>query len=90
MGERASVGRARSGRSFRCSRNAGVSSGQNGRWHVVQPSSVVQCVKTAAFTTRHRLHLPKKVSLEALTTAVEPNTVATANLVGKFTKIRTG
>ena len=36
-----------------------------------------------------RLDLPRKVSLEAFTKAVEPNAVATAKLVGKFTKIRT-
>jgi Raf kinase inhibitor-like YbhB/YbcL family protein len=36
-----------------------------------------------------RLDLPRKVSLEAFTKAVEPNALATAKLVGKFTKIRT-
>jgi Raf kinase inhibitor-like YbhB/YbcL family protein len=36
-----------------------------------------------------RLDLPKKVSLEAFTSAVEPQTLATARLVGRFTKIRT-
>jgi Raf kinase inhibitor-like YbhB/YbcL family protein len=36
-----------------------------------------------------RLDLPKKASLEAFTRAVEPNVLATAKLVGKFTRIRT-
>ena len=36
-----------------------------------------------------RLDLPEKVSSEAFTKAVEANALATANLVGKFTKIRT-
>jgi Raf kinase inhibitor-like YbhB/YbcL family protein len=35
-----------------------------------------------------RLELPKKVSLDAFTNAVEPHVLATAKLVGKFTKIR--
>jgi len=33
-----------------------------------------------------RLDLPTKVSLDAFTKAVEPNSLATAKLVGKFTK----
>jgi hypothetical protein len=33
--------------------------------------------------------IPQKVSLEAFTRAVEPNALATARLVGKFTKVRT-
>lgn len=33
-----------------------------------------------------RLDLPTKASLDAFTKAVEPNTLATAKLVGKFTK----
>jgi hypothetical protein len=36
-----------------------------------------------------RLDLPKKVSLVAFTRAVEPNVLAPATLLGKFTKIRT-
>jgi Raf kinase inhibitor-like YbhB/YbcL family protein len=36
-----------------------------------------------------RLELPKKVALDAFTNAVEPHVLATAKLVGKFTKIRT-
>jgi hypothetical protein len=32
---------------------------------------------------------PQKVSLEAFAKAVEPETLATAKLVGKFTRIRT-
>lgn len=36
-----------------------------------------------------RLDLPKKVALDAFTRAVEPHVLATAKLVGKFTKIRT-
>jgi Raf kinase inhibitor-like YbhB/YbcL family protein len=35
-----------------------------------------------------RLELPKKVSLAAFLTAVEPQTLAAATLVGRFTKIR--
>ena len=36
-----------------------------------------------------RLDLPRKVSLDAFTEAVEPHALATARLVGKFTKVRT-
>jgi phosphatidylethanolamine-binding protein (PEBP) family uncharacterized protein len=36
-----------------------------------------------------RLDLPRKASLEAFTRAAEPNALATARLVGKFTKVRT-
>jgi Raf kinase inhibitor-like YbhB/YbcL family protein len=36
-----------------------------------------------------RLDVPKKVSFDAFTNAVEPHTLATASLVGRFTKIRT-
>jgi Raf kinase inhibitor-like YbhB/YbcL family protein len=36
-----------------------------------------------------RLDLPEKVSLEAFTKAADANALATAKLVGKFTKIRT-
>ena len=36
-----------------------------------------------------QLELPTKVSLDAFLKAVEPQTLATAKLVGKFTKIRT-
>jgi phosphatidylethanolamine-binding protein (PEBP) family uncharacterized protein len=35
-----------------------------------------------------RIELPKKVSLDAFTSALEPHLLATATLVGKFTKIR--
>lgn len=35
-----------------------------------------------------RLDLPRKVSLDAFTSAVEPHVLATAKLVGRFTKIR--
>jgi hypothetical protein len=37
----------------------------------------------------YRLDLRKKVSLDAFTKAVEPHVLATATLVGKFTKVRT-
>ena len=36
-----------------------------------------------------RLDLPRKVSLEAFNKAMESNALATAKLVGRFTKIRT-
>jgi phosphatidylethanolamine-binding protein (PEBP) family uncharacterized protein len=36
-----------------------------------------------------RLDLPRKVSLAAFTSAVEPHTLAMAKLRGTFTKIRT-
>lgn len=36
-----------------------------------------------------RLDLPKKVSLDVFTKAAEPHALATAKLVGKFTKTRT-
>lgn len=35
-----------------------------------------------------RLELPKKVSLDAYKSAIEPHLLATATLVGTFTKIR--
>jgi Raf kinase inhibitor-like YbhB/YbcL family protein len=35
-----------------------------------------------------KLDLPKKVSLEDFVEAVKPNTLTTAKLVGKFTKVR--
>lgn len=35
-----------------------------------------------------RLDLPRKVSFDAFTRAVEPHALATAKLVGRFTKIR--
>lgn len=35
-----------------------------------------------------RLGMPKKVSLNAFTRAAEPHTLATARLIGRFTKIR--
>jgi phosphatidylethanolamine-binding protein (PEBP) family uncharacterized protein len=38
---------------------------------------------------RDGLDLPKKVSLEAFTKAVEPNVLAAAKIVGTFTKIGT-
>jgi Raf kinase inhibitor-like YbhB/YbcL family protein len=37
---------------------------------------------------RDRIELPKKVSLDAFTSALEPHLLATATLVGKSTKIR--
>jgi Raf kinase inhibitor-like YbhB/YbcL family protein len=36
-----------------------------------------------------RLGLPRKVSLDAFAKAVEPHALATAKLVGRFTKVRT-
>jgi phosphatidylethanolamine-binding protein (PEBP) family uncharacterized protein len=35
-----------------------------------------------------RIDLPEKVSLDAFMSVLEPNLLATATLVGKFTKIR--
>ena len=35
-----------------------------------------------------KLDLPKKVSLQDFVEAVKPKTLATAKLVGKFTKVR--